>query len=164
MQQFLDLLQEWREMCSLKAQLQKARLPISQGDVEKPTSIIKTQPRQLQIKGGKGSIQLESQLEAERAQTKTLRIEFTKLTEALKDQEGAANTFQVLHDIQMTNWKTETNRMAAALKAAQDQLQAERMKEDKEALQNDADAMRLKTCAEIKWIAVAKTNRVGIGK
>ncbi|XP_077951661.1 uncharacterized protein LOC144389770 [Gasterosteus aculeatus] len=101
-------------------------------------------------------IELESQLEIERAQTEKLRIE---LAEALKNQEGSAirmrERFQAFHNTQMYNWKLENNGIAAALKAAQDELQAERMKGEKPALQNDAEAKELKPQAKGKWIAAA---------
>ncbi|KAL6115849.1 uncharacterized protein ACO6RY_00604 [Pungitius sinensis] len=115
-------------------------------------------PLQLQIKGEEGSIQLERELAIERAQTRKLHIELTKLTEALNKQKEAANIFQEFHNIQMTDWKKETNSMAATLKTAQDQLQAERMKVDKEPLQNDMEAIRLKTLAKMNCIAKPKTN------
>ncbi|XP_077951698.1 uncharacterized protein LOC144389788 [Gasterosteus aculeatus] len=58
-------------------------------------------------------------------------------------------------DQEMDEQREETIRILATLKATQDELQAERMKGEKQALQNDMEAMMLKVRAELK---LAKTN------
>ncbi|KAL6101899.1 uncharacterized protein ACO6RY_17048 [Pungitius sinensis] len=104
-------------------------------------------------------LKLESQLEIERALTKKQQVELINLAETLKSQQESATQmkerFQVFHNTQMNNWKAQINSVEAALKAAQDELQAERMKGGKVALQNDAEAKELKVRAEVK---LAKNN------
>ncbi|XP_077957927.1 uncharacterized protein LOC144406268 [Gasterosteus aculeatus] len=119
LQQFLDLLQEYRngdvhkEMCSLKAQLEQARSKI-------PTSL--DGAAMTSFSAAKTNLELKNDLEIERAQTKKQHMELTKLSEALRNEQEAVKNltedFQAFHMDRMRHQRAETEKMAAALKTA----------------------------------------------